>query len=98
MSGAPYLHRHLPIIDDDLAGEEIRTNGRLVARAELLVDLFSEPSSAPVFRSRGGAALPYILVHQTRLADTAITKDDDLSHRSVSQSLLRMNRAPAILP
>jgi hypothetical protein len=36
-----YLHRHLPIIDNDLPGEEVCANGRLVACAELLVDLYS---------------------------------------------------------
>jgi hypothetical protein len=36
----PYLHRHQPVIDEDLLGEEIGTNSRLVASTELLVDLY----------------------------------------------------------
>lgn len=36
----PYLHCDLAVVYEDFTGEEIRTDGRLVARAEFLVDLF----------------------------------------------------------
>lgn len=35
-----HLHRHLSVIDEDLPRKEIGTNRCLVARTELLVDLF----------------------------------------------------------
>lgn len=38
-SPSPYLHRDLPVVDQDFACEEISSDGRLVASAELLVDL-----------------------------------------------------------
>jgi hypothetical protein len=36
-----HLHGHQSIVDQDLFGKEIGTDGRLVACAEFLVDLFS---------------------------------------------------------
>lgn len=74
----PYLHGDLLVVDDDLPCQKVGANGGLVARAELLVDLFGEAES--VIRSSvgiGGRA-PHILVHQACLADTAVTKNDDL--------------------
>jgi hypothetical protein len=35
-----YLHGHEPIVDKDFLGQEIGSDGGLVAPAELLVDLF----------------------------------------------------------
>jgi hypothetical protein len=36
----PYLHCHQSIIDEDFFGEEIGSDSRLIASAELLIDLF----------------------------------------------------------
>ena len=39
-----YLHCYQTVIDKDLFGEEVRTDGSFVACAELLVDLWDEGS------------------------------------------------------
>lgn len=82
----PYLHCNLSIIDQDLSRQEIGADCSLVTRAELLVDLESKISWLvrscdgldSSFKRRLGA---YILVHQAGLADTTISKDNNLSRR-----------------
>jgi len=66
----------LAVVDQHLTGEEIRTNCGLVACAELFVDLELMMGSVSLTEEAPSAA--YILVHQARLADTAIAQDDDL--------------------
>lgn len=89
----PYLHGDLLVVDDNLSCQKIGANGSLVARAELLVDLSGNVES--VIRSRvgiGGRA-PHILVHQACLADTAVTKNDDL-YPSVSDRFPSSTNVP----
>ncbi len=88
---ATHLHGHKPVVDHDFLGEEVGTYCRLVACAELLVDLFLSCEHhvlrdvVQLLYGRGGG-YPYILVHQAGLADTAITKDNDL-HMSAELQL-----------
>jgi hypothetical protein len=81
-----YLHGNQSIVNQHLLRQEICTDRGLVTRAELFVDLPKLSAHGPqtyglhLGSLRGGeAASTYILVHQTRFADTAISQDDDLS-------------------
>lgn len=75
------LHSHQSIVDQDLFGEEVGANCRLVACAELLVDLFELYEYANIrqgsvqVRSKGRS---YILVHQAGLAYPTVSQDNDL--------------------
>lgn len=77
-----HLHGDLSVIDHDLPRQEISADGGLVARTKLLLDLHASASAsssgpgATVQHKRPGHS--YILVHQARLADTAISEDDNL--------------------
>jgi hypothetical protein len=53
-----YLHGDLAVIDEDLAGQEIRPDGSLVAGAELLVDLYSGNRSSAIMGYRCRAWKP----------------------------------------
>lgn len=87
----PYLHGDLPVINQNLSSQEIGADCGLVASTELLVDLHMSAISLTVHsfvvlelqfaRDRSWIecdARTYILVHQTRLAYTAVAKDNDL--------------------
>lgn len=90
--GSTHLHSHLSVIDEHFPRKEIGSDRCLVACTELLVDLLGIISSVSLSHGRyslGSCRLSscsarvqiersYILVHQTRLADTAIPEDDNL--------------------
>jgi hypothetical protein len=80
-----HLHCDEPIVDQYLFGKEVGAYCRLVAGAELLVDLSCacEPTyvSFGVHACTGAARMlrgPYILIHQARFAYPTVSKDDDL--------------------
>lgn len=82
---ATHLHRHQPVIDQDLFGEEVGANCCFVACAELLVDLESpckhvltgvKRRDAEKGSLEGGRS--YILVHQAGLAYPTVAEDNDL--------------------
>lgn len=56
--GRHYLHGDLPVVDQDLTGQEVGADGGLVARAELLIDLGREKEkerqASAVVRRAGG--------------------------------------------
>lgn len=95
-----HLHSHLSVIDEYFPRKEIGPDRCLVARTELLVDLFGTTVSVSLSHWRYGlgscrrqscsANVPmersYILVHQTRLADTAIPEDDNLDREALLET------------
>lgn len=95
-----HLHSHLPVIDEYFPRKEIGPDRCLVARTELLVDLLGTSVSVSLSHGRYGlgscrrqscsANVPmersYILVHQTRLADTAIPEDDNLYREALLEA------------
>lgn len=95
-----HLHSHLSVINEYFPRKEIGTDRCLVARAELLVDLLGTTVSVSLSHLRYGlgscrrqscsADVPmersYILVHQTRLADTAIPEDDNLNSKALLET------------
>ena len=92
---ATNLHGHESVIDHDLLGEEVGTYCRLVACAELLVDLCGSCKRGSLAKDCVIVIRPssevdsYILVHQARLANTTVTKDYDL-HVSVEYNISDM--------
>lgn len=95
-----HLHGHLSVIDEYFPRKEIGPDRCLVARTELLVDLLGTTVSVSLSHRRYGlgscrrqscsADVPmgrsYILVHQTRLADTAIPEDDNLHRKALLET------------
>lgn len=75
-----YLHRDEAVIDQNLFGQKIGADCRLVARRELLVDLHHISVYLRTVGSRPvkDRLATYILIHQTRLAYATVAKDDDL--------------------
>lgn len=95
-----HLHSHLSVIDEYFPRKKIGPDRCLVARTELLVDLLGTTVSVSLSYRRYGlgscrrqscsANVPmersYILVHQTRLADTAIPEDDNLDREALLET------------
>lgn len=95
-----HLHSHLSVIDEYFPRKEIGPDRCLVARTELLVDLLGTTVSVSLSHRHYGlgscrrqscsANVPmersYILVHQTRLADTAIPEDDNLDREALLET------------
>ena len=84
-NGEVYLHSNKSIIHQHFLCQEIGPNSRLIASAELLVDLYNyQPclSCTPTFllahQSQTEGWMPYILVHQTRLSNPTVSQNDHL--------------------
>ena len=91
--GVTHLHRDQTVINQDFFGQEVGAYRRFVACAEFLVDL--QPQHQPlssiqfsrVILSRLSLGDSYVLIHQARLANPAVTEDNDLCPVSMLQPL-----------
>jgi hypothetical protein len=72
------LHCDQPLVHQHFLCEKIGTDGGFVTGAELLVDLQEKDGMSETGPGSAVEDKAYILVHETRLPNTAIPEDDNL--------------------